>query len=93
MLFLVQILVVGGTTQDGAGANTPATTNSYLLDLSNPASPTWTTEQMPVPRVMGDALLLPNSKVIVVNGAQQGMPAAVWPHSRMDPCTMCRSQP
>ncbi len=29
----------------------------------------WTAEKMPLPRVMGDAVVLPNGKVVVLNGA------------------------
>ncbi|EFJ40873.1 glyoxal or galactose oxidase [Volvox carteri f. nagariensis] len=33
----------------------------------------WTAEKMPLPRVMGDAVLLPNGKVVVLNGAVKGL--------------------
>ncbi|PNW76384.1 hypothetical protein CHLRE_11g467540v5 [Chlamydomonas reinhardtii] len=33
----------------------------------------WVAEKMPLPRVMGDALVLPNGKVIVLNGAVKGL--------------------
>jgi hypothetical protein len=29
----------------------------------------WTVDRMPLPRVMGDAVILPNGKVVVLNGA------------------------
>ncbi|GAA5979733.1 hypothetical protein JCM10908_003025 [Rhodotorula pacifica] len=33
----------------------------------------WQTENMPTPRVMGDALLTPDGKVLIVNGSGQGI--------------------
>ncbi|GIL82349.1 hypothetical protein Vretifemale_11279 [Volvox reticuliferus] len=33
----------------------------------------WSAEKMPLPRVMGDAVLLPNGKVVVLNGAVKGL--------------------
>ncbi|GFR45012.1 hypothetical protein Agub_g6322 [Astrephomene gubernaculifera] len=33
----------------------------------------WTAEKMPLPRVMGDAIVLPNGKVVVLNGAIKGL--------------------
>lgn len=33
----------------------------------------WATEQMPMGRIMSDALLTPDGKVIIVNGASQGI--------------------
>jgi hypothetical protein len=31
-------------------------------------------EEMPLPRVFADAVLLPNGKIVVLNGAQRGVP-------------------
>ncbi|GIL60209.1 hypothetical protein Vafri_14781 [Volvox africanus] len=33
----------------------------------------WSAEKMPLPRVMGDAVVLPNGKVVVLNGAVKGL--------------------
>ncbi|KAG6485694.1 aldehyde oxidase GLOX-like [Zingiber officinale] len=36
------------------------------------AAPSWTMETMPVPRVMGDMVLLPTGEVLTINGAKSG---------------------
>lgn len=36
------------------------------------AAPSWTMETMPVPRVMGDMVLLPTGEVLIINGAKSG---------------------
>ncbi|KAL8127118.1 aldehyde oxidase GLOX1-like [Apium graveolens] len=38
----------------------------------NDAKPQWVMEKMPMPRVMGDMLLLPSAKVLIINGASAG---------------------
>ncbi|KAK6939379.1 Glyoxal oxidase, N-terminal [Dillenia turbinata] len=40
------------------------------------ASPSWVMETMPIPRTMGDMILLPNGNVLIINGVQNG--AAGW---------------
>lgn len=42
----------------------------------------WQTEDMPMGRVMSDALLTPDGKVIIVNGAGQGIAGCKWPSLR-----------
>lgn len=44
------------------------------------ANPTWVMQTMPMPRVMGDMLLLPTSDVLIINGAQRG--SAGWGAAR-----------
>lgn len=44
------------------------------------ANPSWVMEEMPLPRVMGDMILLPNGDVIIINGAQLG--TAGWELAR-----------
>lgn len=34
--------------------------------------PVWVTEDMPIPRIMGDMIVLPTGEVLVINGAQMG---------------------
>ncbi|KAH7298553.1 hypothetical protein KP509_25G049000 [Ceratopteris richardii] len=42
--------------------------------------PTWIMQTMPMPRVMGDMILLPTSDVLIINGAQRG--SAGWGAAR-----------
>jgi len=64
----VQIVVFGGTETDMATAQTPSSSSSYRINLGA-AAPAWETETMPYPRVMGDAVLLPDGTVFVANGS------------------------
>ncbi|WOL14087.1 aldehyde oxidase GLOX-like [Canna indica] len=36
------------------------------------AAPSWSMEKMPVPRIMGDMVLLPSGEVLIINGAAAG---------------------
>ncbi|KAK9713980.1 hypothetical protein RND81_06G063100 [Saponaria officinalis] len=72
-----QVLVCGGTP-----------TNSFWLALNksqfisaldscarikiNDPEPAWVIEKMPMSRTMGDMILLPNGKVLIINGAGSG---------------------
>ncbi|XP_008218222.1 PREDICTED: WSC domain-containing protein ARB_07867 [Prunus mume] len=47
-------------------------------------NPSWVMEEMPVPRVMADMLLLPTGDVVIINGAALG--TAGWEYGR-DPVT------
>ncbi|KAI9084757.1 hypothetical protein K1719_033163 [Acacia pycnantha] len=49
------------------------------LKVTDP-NPNWVMETMPVPRVMGDMLLLPTGDVIIINGA--GLGTAGWENGR-----------
>ena len=69
----MQVVVFGGSETDQANAQTPASSSSYRINLGA-AAPTWETEAMPYPRVMGDAVLLPDGTVFVTNGGQIGKP-------------------
>jgi len=68
---MLQIVVFGGTSVDMATAQTPSSSSSYRINLGA-ATPTWETETMPYPRVMGDAVVLPDGTVFVANGGQIG---------------------
>ena len=67
----MQIVVFGGTVSDYATAETPSSSASYRIN-TGAANPAWETESMPFPRVMGDAVLLPDGTVFVANGGQVG---------------------
>lgn len=56
-----RILVIGGSSQNFAGPDTPASAATYLLDFSiRPLA--WVEEDMSSPRVMPDGVLLPDGQ-------------------------------
>lgn len=80
----VEIMVCGGSPKGGFSRSfTRATSTCGRLKLSD-QNPSWEMETMPLPRVMGDMLLLPTGDVIIVNGAGAG--TAGWEKAR-DPVT------
>ena len=42
------------------------------LRFTEPDDPQWQMEKMPMPRVMGDMVLLPTGNVLIINGASKG---------------------
>eukprot|EP00198_Chlamydomonas_reinhardtii_P006206 XP_001695542.1 glyoxal or galactose oxidase [Chlamydomonas reinhardtii] len=75
-------LMIFGGAEGGAGTDTPAVSTSLRLELrecdsaaSGYCAVPWEVEEMGVPRVMGDSVLLPNGKVLLLNGAQWGRAA------------------
>ncbi|VYS60705.1 unnamed protein product [Arabidopsis thaliana] len=76
----VEIMVCGGSPKGGFSRGfTRATSTCGRLKLAD-QSPSWEMETMPLPRVMGDMLLLPTGDVIIVNGAGAG--TAGWEKAR-----------
>ena len=71
VLVLCQLLSVGGDSVDLAGLDTPATNGAWILDLTTQA---WKATSTPMtnPRVIGNAILLPNRQVVILNGAAVG---------------------
>ncbi|GAB2287396.1 hypothetical protein Dimus_021774 [Dionaea muscipula] len=73
----VEVLVCGGAPP---GAFLNATRNRVFLHALNSCgriavsdqNPMWVMESMPLARVMGDMLLLPNGDVMIINGAGSG---------------------
>ncbi|GAB4835964.1 hypothetical protein Ancab_000883 [Ancistrocladus abbreviatus] len=73
----VEVLICGGGQP---GAFLQATRNRRFLHALytcgrlavTDENPSWVMESMPVARVMGDMLLLPNGDVIIINGAEMG---------------------
>ncbi|KAG0560890.1 hypothetical protein KC19_9G022400 [Ceratodon purpureus] len=65
-----KVLVCGGATST---SNTGATCSSScgLISVTTAGS-TWAMENMPMPRCMGDMLLLPDTNALIINGAQKG---------------------
>ncbi|XVF31206.1 hypothetical protein REPUB_Repub16aG0125800 [Reevesia pubescens] len=71
-----EIMVCGGAPRDSftqakQGNFIRATSTCGRLKVSH-ANPSWTMEVMPVPRVMGDMILLPTGDVLIINGAELG---------------------
>lgn len=77
--FTMATIMVCGGANDNAYSD-PATQYAAsatcgLLEATA-ADPQWTLLDMPFPRVMGDMILLPHGRVLLINGAQQG--SAGW---------------
>ncbi|KAL8199865.1 hypothetical protein R6Q57_013433 [Mikania cordata] len=73
----VEVLVCGGAPRDAYknannGKFDKALDSCGRLKISDPDSQ-WITETMPLARVMGDMLLLPNGDVLIINGASAGV--------------------
>ncbi|KAJ0750811.1 putative galactose oxidase [Helianthus annuus] len=81
---VVEVLVCGGAPK-GAHINAKNGKFDGALDscgrikISDP-DPKWAMETMPMGRVMGDMLLLPNSNVLIINGGSSG--TAGWEYGR-----------
>uniref|UniRef100_A0A0W0F0Z7 Copper radical oxidase n=1 Tax=Moniliophthora roreri TaxID=221103 RepID=A0A0W0F0Z7_MONRR len=75
-----EILICGGSTvsdrvsASSLSSQTPASAqcSRMILDSAGIAAG-WKAESMPVPRVMPELILLPDSRVLIVNGAQSGV--------------------
>ncbi|KAK9735347.1 hypothetical protein RND81_04G200400 [Saponaria officinalis] len=73
----VEIMVCGGSQR---GAFTQAAMDRVFVRASSTCArlkvtdinPMWVVEEMPVARIMGDMLLLPNGHVLIINGAELG---------------------
>ncbi|KAF9269500.1 hypothetical protein L218DRAFT_993537 [Marasmius fiardii PR-910] len=76
-----EILICGGSTvSDQASASsvssqTPASAQCSRMVLTAAGiAAGWEVESMPMPRLMADLVLLPDGRVLIVNGAQTGVP-------------------
>ncbi|XP_030548614.1 aldehyde oxidase GLOX-like [Rhodamnia argentea] len=80
-----EVMICGGsppgafTKSDKRRVFVEASRSCGRLRVSDP-DPEWTMEQMPMPRVMSDMLLLPNGHVLMINGATNG--TAGWEDGR-----------
>jgi hypothetical protein len=68
-----EIMICGGAP-DGAFQATNFATALQTCGrmVVTAAAPKWEMSLMPMPRVMGDMLILPTGEVLIINGAQQG---------------------
>ncbi|XP_074274968.1 aldehyde oxidase GLOX-like [Silene latifolia] len=77
----LEFLVCGGTPANSfllalkKSQFLPALNTCARIKINDP-NPTWVMETMPMSRTMGDMLVLPNGKVLIINGARSG--AAGW---------------
>ncbi|XP_071724222.1 aldehyde oxidase GLOX [Rutidosis leptorrhynchoides] len=79
-----EIMVCGGAPRSAYerashGTFIRAITTCGRLKVSE-QYPSWVMEQMPIPRVMGDMIILPTGDVIIINGAELG--TAGWEFGR-----------
>jgi hypothetical protein len=71
--YRARVMVFGGGGAPGADIRTPATDTCEVMDTDAP-NPAWAlVPPMSRPRVMPDAVLLPNGKVLVMNGSSSGV--------------------
>jgi hypothetical protein len=69
--YRARVMLIGGGGLP-PGTHTPATETCEILDMSNP-QPAWkSAPSMFAPRVMPDAVLLPDATVLVMNGSAAG---------------------
>ncbi|KAE9407809.1 hypothetical protein BT96DRAFT_914461 [Gymnopus androsaceus JB14] len=75
-----EVMICGGSTisdtQDPTtfSAETPASAQcSRIVLTADGIAAGWSVETMPVPRIMTDLILLPDGRVMIVNGAQTGV--------------------
>ncbi|KAM0944603.1 putative galactose oxidase [Dioscorea sansibarensis] len=79
-----EVLICGGAPHNAAKLASaknrvflPALRSCGRITATKP-NPTWRTELMPSPRVMGDVLILPNTDVLILNGARRGTAGWYW---------------
>ncbi|KAF8983133.1 hypothetical protein BGZ46_010798 [Entomortierella lignicola] len=64
-----EILVCGGSEAMSTRANAIRTCGRINLHANNPQ---WEMDRMPAPRLMSDAVILADGKILLLNGAQKG---------------------
>jgi hypothetical protein len=69
-----EILICGGAEFNVSIFNTITAKASKSCGRIDPLAdaPVWAMEDMPIERVMGDMILMPDSTVLIINGAQDG---------------------
>jgi hypothetical protein len=70
--YRARIMIIGGAGSDNPVIQTPATEKAEIIDFGE-LNPRWKfTQSMNNQRVMPDAIILPNAKILVVNGSSKG---------------------
>ena len=69
-----EVLVCGGAQLGAHNYEAGQYTGSITCGRMKPldAAPGWAMENMPMPRIMGDMVMLPTLDVLIINGAQKG---------------------
>ncbi|XP_043703158.1 aldehyde oxidase GLOX-like [Telopea speciosissima] len=69
-----EVLICGGAPlgSTNSGNFIGALDTCGRIRITDP-NPTWTMETMPLARVMGDMILLPNGQILIINGAARGL--------------------
>ncbi|KAF9618921.1 hypothetical protein IFM89_002916 [Coptis chinensis] len=72
-----EVLICGGAprgsyVQARSGKFLPALNTCGRIKITD-TLPSWTVEKMPLARIMGDMILLPNGNVLIINGAAAGV--------------------
>lgn len=67
-----QVAVIGGTTVDDSTGTAPGSAIIKKLRIDSITPPTWQSIKMPQSRVMPDAVLLHNGRVLIGNGVAKG---------------------
>lgn len=71
-------LAAGGSAQDRAKDDTPASAVAHVIDLTGGPGSKWVPSVMPHPRVMGDAVILCDGTVGLFNGGGKGIAVGGW---------------
>ncbi|GAA0161476.1 hypothetical protein LIER_39235 [Lithospermum erythrorhizon] len=94
-ILAAEVLVCGGAPK---GSYVNALNNNFVGALDtcariniNDRDPKWILEKMPLARVMGDMVLLPDGNVLLINGGSAG--AAGWELGRDPVLTPCMYRP
>ncbi|KAG6537828.1 hypothetical protein ZIOFF_002927 [Zingiber officinale] len=74
-----EVIVCGGSTKDAfskaeKGVFQPAEASCGRLVITD-RNAKWKMEKMPIPRIMGDMLILPTADLLIINGAKKGCSA------------------
>ncbi|KAG0612274.1 hypothetical protein M758_6G014800 [Ceratodon purpureus] len=70
--FLICGGAAAGAATSGNGAAPATASCGRIIPMTSSANPQWKMEDMPIRRVMGDMVNLPNGQVLIINGAQNG---------------------
>ncbi len=80
--FTVAEIMICGGAPDGAfqTRNFAIALQTCARMVVTAAAPRWAVSLMPIPRVMGDMLILPTGEILIINGAKQG--TAGWGNAK-----------
>ncbi|KAK7440787.1 hypothetical protein VKT23_016864 [Stygiomarasmius scandens] len=89
-----EVLICGGSTYPDdlpswerfvASSQEPASNQCIRMVLDDAGiEKGWEVEQMPQPRIMSEMVLLPDGRVLILNGAQTGISGYTWAANQID---------